>query len=692
MTISNTTEHADPATALRTTDLPANMTEGLESLNALSRKISVLDEALAALAGLGDDSTGRSVARLRRELAGFEPSVTLLGQVKSGKTALVNAMAGWADLLPSDVNPWTSVVTSLHLKPKSDPVETAARFTFMSEDEWERLLVKGGRIGELAERAGAESEMAKIRDQVVRMREKSRARLGQKFEMLMGQSHEYDFFDKNLVERYICLGDDLDNVATGADMCDEQGRFADITKSADLYLNSKAVPCRLCLRDTPGVNDTFMMREQVTIQAIRDSRLCVVVLSAHQALSSVDMGLIRLISTLEARDVVIFVNRIDELADPANQIPEIRASIVQTLRNHHGPTEAEIVFGSAYWAGRALSGGIEDMAPASSAALLNWAHAALGSGGAEQSPADMVWQLSGLPELWQALGARLVETCGEPQVARIAGSAVTIASSLLAGEAVTIAAAEGNVAMSTFEIAQQLDQIGAHHLGALKAEFDELIAAHHQRADRVHDNFIQRATHSLIAHLERHGDETLWEYSPTGLRMLLRSAYNVFGTRAQAAATRHYEAAVADLAGLYARAFGAAVGGIEIAVPTPPPIPSPVVLGQAIALDFRDGWWRSWWRRTRGYKAFARRFRGLIAAETEDFMDQLKNTHTADIRDGALAVLSGFMEEQREILSGLGVRAHAGGVDVQELFYGRAETQRRKKLQSAMDTLSRYAA
>ena len=46
----------------------------------------------------------------------------------------------------------------------------------------------------------------------------------------------------------------------------------------------------LCIRDTPGVNDTFMIREQITIRAIRESRICVVVLAAHQALSSVDLG------------------------------------------------------------------------------------------------------------------------------------------------------------------------------------------------------------------------------------------------------------------------------------------------------------------------------------------------------------------------------------------------------------------
>ena len=363
----------DSATDIRTSARPTNLNAGLEPLAGFAAKVEELETVLETLSGFSGERVSRSLSRLKAELAAFEPSVTLLGQVKSGKTSLVNAMAGWADLLPSDVNPWTSVVTSLHLTPGQSRVEGKACFQFMTEEEWDRLLTKGGRIGEMAGRAGAGSELQKIRAQIEEMRERSRQRLGRKFELLMGQKHEYGYFDKNLIERYICLGDDFDEEDSGS--TDEQGRFADITRSADLYLNCKTVPFKLCLRDTPGVNDTFMMREQITIQAIRDSRICVVVLSASQALTSVDMGLIRMISNLKSREVVIFVNRIDELAEPAAQIAEIEASIRQTLETHHGPADATIIFGSAYWANTVLTGELEDMDKASSAAL-----AGLGAG------------------------------------------------------------------------------------------------------------------------------------------------------------------------------------------------------------------------------------------------------------------------------------------------------------------------
>ena len=267
---------------------PANVASGTETLSELGTKIQRLDEALEKLAELTGENTTRSVGRLRRNLSEFEPSVTILGQVKAGKTKLINVMAGWSDLLPSDVNPWTSVVTSLHLKPSSQSCERSANFRFMTQGDWDRLLNQGGRIGQLADRAGAESELQKIGEQVEQLKANAQSRLGKKFDLLLGEEHTYGYFDKNLLERYICLGDDYgaDTDGMGAE---EQGRFADVLSSADLHLPCASLPIPICLRDTPGVNDTFLMREQITIQAIRESRICVVVLSAGQALTSVYM-------------------------------------------------------------------------------------------------------------------------------------------------------------------------------------------------------------------------------------------------------------------------------------------------------------------------------------------------------------------------------------------------------------------
>ncbi|MCP5039262.1 MAG: hypothetical protein GY945_16850 [Rhodobacteraceae bacterium] len=680
-----------PTTELCAPERPTNLQAGLENLADLAKRVDALSDTLDRLSELAEKNTRQSVKRLKAELDGFEPSVTILGQVKSGKTFLINAMAGWSDLLPSDVNPWTSVVTSLHLTPGRTKKETGARFQFMTEDEWDRLLTKGGRMGELAGRAGADNELENLRQQVEAIREKSQARLGRNFELLMGQEHEYGYFDKNLLERYICLGDEFDHAEDAkSDNYVEQGRFADITRSADLYLNCQTIPFRMCLRDTPGVNDTFMMREQITIQAIRDSRICVVVLSAGQALTSVDMGLIRLISNLKSREVIIFVNRIDELPDPRTQVAEIEQSIRQTLKDHHGPHDAEIVFGSAYWANRVLCGEIEEMRPNGSKVLLEWAEARLKADDSNHSASNMVWELSGIPALLKAISQRVVRNLGNPCLSEIANSAQTIVKSQQAARMVRVGGRKADLPLNPAEVLAKFQQIEKERLDALKADLVGHIKEYQIRADRTHLTFIDRATHSLIKHLETHGDQTVWEYDPSALRILLRSAYSLLGSRTRAAAKKHYEQAVCEIAELMYRGFGDAVEDIPLSIPDTPATPSPIVLGQTIALDFDNGWWVSWWHRKRGYDAFAEKFRKLIVSETEQFLVQIKSEQTSEIHDQIVTKLQAEFEKFRSIITDLSENA-TGKTDLIDEINGEGERRRREGLDDLLTSLQQFA-
>ena len=152
-----------------------------------------------------------------------------------------------------------------------------------------------------------------------------------------------------------------------------------------------------------------------------------------------------------------------------------------------------------------------------------------------------------------------------------------------------------------------------------------------------------------------------------------------------------YEAAVQDIAGLLYNAFGTAVEGIQLSVPEVPKVGSPVALGQAIALDFNDSWWTAWWRRTRGYKAFSKRFRSLIEGETEDFMTQLKTVQTADARRSMLARLQAFFEEQHDILLEIGSCGHKGD-DVHGLFDEKANRERQEQTSAVLNILRTYSA
>ena len=659
---------------------------GLEKLDTFNDEIVDLEAILGDVVKLGGQDAEKKANKLIKQLRAFEPSITMIGQIKSGKTSLVNAMVGRPDLLPADVNPWTSVVTSLHLNAPLPEDAPTATFQFFSQGEWDHLVENGGRIGELSERAGADEELEKVRLQIAEMREKTKQRLGRKFELLLGQKHNYAELSDELVQRYVCMGDDFEDL----DEDDQQGRFADITKSADLYLDADKIPMSICLRDTPGVNDTFMMREQITINALRDSRICVVVLSAHQALSSMDMGLIRLISNVKAREVVIFVNRIDELSNPAEQVPEIRESILQTLADNNGPENPEVIFGSAYWANMALSEDLDDIVEDSAEAMFNWAEAALSAETAGMETKELVWHLSGVPELYRALSERISEGPGAEILSASRKRALNLVGGVRAQNAVVSMRLDGDTVevMSGDKLSAHLNELEAQNLKTLDERLDIAFQQFGSRVDQSHKRFLDRALESLLQHLETNGEEEIWQYSPDGLRMLLRTSYQVMRRNVTATCQEVYGAAAADLANTYRSAFGVDVENFTITPPSPPEIPAPVSLGQTIALDLQTSWWKGWWKRRKGYRAFASGFYDLIEAETAPIVDELKVRQADDIRAKAKAELQDFHAEQRAILEDISSKSEIAIDDLEDIFGITAQHERDELFDYIFEELS----
>ncbi len=663
---------------------------GLERLSKFTRQMKDFEGILDKIAEVGDDTTARQTGLMKTRLRAVTPSITMIGQVKSGKTTLTNAMTGHPDLLPADVNPWTSVVTSLHINAELDEDAPVASFSFFNHDEWDKLVSTGGRLGELAQRSGADEELEKVREQIATMREQTRERLGRNFELLLGQSHDYGYLNDELVQRYVCLGDNFDDDEEdeNADPS-QQGRFADITKSANLFFDRPEIPMPICIRDTPGVNDTFMMREQITINSLRDSHICVVVLSAHQALTTMDMALIRLISNVRSRDVIIFVNRIDELADPAEQVPEIRESILQTLKDHNGPADPQLVFGSAYWANIAMTNeGLEHLVKESAEAMLNWAEVAL-EGQGEPNPAEMVWRLSGVPELYDAISERIIEGVGRDKLTHAAKQAMNIVQGLQATSNVVQLRLDGNtdIAMNKTDLVSRLDKIGPDSQTALDEKLGQIMTNFADRIDRSNAQFLDRAIESLMQHLEKHGHDEVWQYNPNGLRMLLRSSYQVLNRKYNTICSEVFSQAAHALEQAYKEAFNVPVEGFLIEKPNIPPFPAPVSLGQTIALDLQSTWWKRWWKRKRGYRAFTGDFYDLIKAEVDPIINEMKGHQMELIHEAARKVLHDFVTEQRNILLDVTEKSSVSAGDLNNLFGIKAQKERDKILNDIFSEL-----
>jgi len=651
---------------------PAIAPEGLEQLNALWRSFDNVKAALNKINDIEGEDAKKQAERIANKIDSFEPTITLIGQIKAGKTALINSMVGQSDLLPSDVNPWTSVVTSLHLNSRRRPEGTKALFQFFDEEEWDRLVSTGGRLGELAQRAGFSNEKDDIRAQVVAMREKSRERLGKKFELLLGTSHNYDMIDKDLIDRYVCYGGWEDEEDTS------RGRFADITKLANLYLDLPGYPSGLCLRDTPGVNDTFMMREQITINSIRDSRLCIVVLSAHQALSTMDMALLRLIANVDAREVVLFVNRIDELDDPANEIPEIEKNFRQTLKKQDVAENVQIVFGSAFWALSAISDSVQDLPEASATAMENWAEsdksdAALTS---VDGPRGRAWNLSGVPSLHRCIADRVIEGPGKAMLQEVRDEVSNLLTSIETADQ-EIGLRRENTTKKDIDkkaLKEKINTTEKRLVNALSdaSEFarDELS----ERLTRSQNIFADRAVEALLSHLEAHGTDEVWQYNPAGLRMMLRSAYTAFGAAIEKSTQDVFDDTCRAIEDIYVEVFGVEPGKVRLKSPSTARLLPPTTVGQTIALDLNVSWWKKWWRNLRGANAATERYSELVLKETGSIVAELSDEMAPALCSENATILKDFIATQRDALMSLAESADSESNDETGPSSEKAET------------------
>lgn len=589
-----------------------------DSFRQLTELWSKLDALEKAVDQFSDDALGfveDPVDDVLDKIRSFEPSVSVIGQIKAGKSTLLNALIGQPGLLPSDVNPWTSVITGLHLNSRHRPANMAALFRFFDQHEWDRLVATGGRLGEMADRAGFDGEADEVKAQVTEMRQTTEARLGDEFGRLLGSSHSYPALDKDVIDRYICYGDpdDLDEGGT-------EGVYADITKSADLYIDLPHLPTGLCLRDTPGVNDTFMMREQITLNAISDSRVCVVVLSAHQALTTMDLALLRIICSVEAREVIIFVNRMDELSDPAAEEPAIRTSIRSTLDRLGIPDDIEIQFGSGYWANCAMTD-VMTMAPTSRAAL-----ASLNGGDTDDADllAQRAMEASGIYGLHKAIAKRVVDGPGKALLNDVRSEINTIIemSETVEATAARGASGKGTTLLTEVELADKIAATRDTALATFDANTDALRDQLRERLERVRETFVVSALTALQSHIDTFGEIGSWNHDPAGLRMMMKTAFTLFCSKVRREGEDGFDRVMDGVQEILEEDLGVFRDGGSVDFPEQPQHRAPTVLARILSLDLQRPWWRKYWR-FGASDAAKTRYKALIEAETAPLIDEL---------------------------------------------------------------------
>jgi hypothetical protein len=616
------------------------------------------------------------------ELSRLTCRIAFIGQVKAGKSSFINAFVRRPGLLPTDINPWTTAVTYLHFGGHDVPSE-GAQFTFFAPDEWEQLTHGGGRIRELTQRLVPGFAIDQLGQHVEAMRRRSEARLGATFAEILGQSHVFPAVSKEIMEQYVCSG----SHGAANDEKSNVGLYSDVVKKADLYFGGSEFGLPTSIIDTPGTNDPFLVRDEITRRTLEAADIYVVMLTARQALSSADVALLRILRGLQKDRIAVFVNRIDELSDIARDCPTIIEHVRAGLRREFPTAEIPVVAGSALWAEAAIAGSREADAMLTEK-VKAYADFLTEPGNARsgQHPLETLWMCSGLSMLSAVLadltlrsrsGQVLRHACRSfMQLAKVGRNATEQAIAIVETEERQTVSGRAEGAEELREIEMEVarnDKLRAGLQGLLsdlRAKIDGIVEPHcASTLDAL------RATITAFADAE---SDKLRQALALGQRALRRCETSELRRQLEECFLLSYRAAAQEIDTLEARVLPQLqqllskynprwteryeeIDGSSLAE-----LPSLAALGQTVALDLETSWWKRWWatraRQQEHVEALAQLIRDDFYPIADDLVEaaraHLKNRQALALHKFTL-IYMGLMEFLQEQNSRGRTRAHA---------------------------------
>lgn len=609
--------------------------------------------------------------------------IAVIGQVKAGKSSFVNALVGRPGLLPSDVNPWTTAVTRLHFNSALAPDGVAAAFRFFDRDEWSAIAEGRGRLRELTERLVPGFAPAALSEHLAAMKERAARRLGPEFGRLLGTTHTFADIEAEVLERYVCAGSNR-HLESG------QGRYSDITRCADLYFKSDEFGFPAVVIDTPGTNDPFLIRDEITRRTLDGADFHIAVLTAQQPLSTADVALFRILRGLDKDRIAVFVNRVDQLAALPGDAETIAGLVREGLAAEFPGIDVPIVVGSALWANAALSVGQSDPYPLVTDALRAWARRVTGRDPGprgSQTPDELAQCLmtaSGIPQLRELLGAALLDSHASREVAHISATFGELAR---VGEM----AVEGEIADALTGLAPHA-QVGAYearsleenagHVRDLAGEFDATIA----EIDRQSNLLVQKQCDLLAGTLEAHiaafaaeecrrlaqtmsRDRPLqsWRVEAGALRRQIEVEYLTrFRETADLIAgpghgiLHRLQQSVVDV-------LPEAFQGLAMTLTQPPVIPPSLsILGRAVVFDLGHPWWVSWWKGRMSPEDRLKELATLIHQEFDPIAADLVTAARTRLMQQAAATVQSAKVISASVVNALRVQheRHAARVEV----------------------------
>ncbi len=283
--------------------------------------------------------------------------VAVVGQIKAGKSTLINALLDRPDFLPVDVVPWTSAITCLTLNGESDAEKGSATFKFLTKEQWralerrqtigDRLRSAAGRVGtavRVAEPSPQEhGELDRAREKVV---QQARLKHGKDLENLLDKKRTLRPYSEEDLKQYLCAGDD----AHPGKPIAKVGLYAEITAEAEVHMESKDFPYAVSLVDTPGTNDPFELRSERTTDYLNRADAFIIVLNGTAAFTAEDKRFTDTLLGLNKSKQIFVVTRLDYQRPIASERDRIVSNCSRLLRDYCGVEAAKIQMVSGFWA------------------------------------------------------------------------------------------------------------------------------------------------------------------------------------------------------------------------------------------------------------------------------------------------------------------------------------------------------
>ena len=201
--------------------------------------------------------------QLRKKIEDDVLTIGVIGQMKCGKSTVLNAIVFEDDVLPSATTPMTAALSVI-----TYGEEKKLKAEFYSPDEWTEQKMQAERSFSEVEGNTLEESKVKAAKELV---EKS-AKLGSSINSFLGKTKE----------------DTLDNLVqyVGAD-----GKYVSITKSVTIYYPKDYLK-GVEIVDTPGFNDPIVSREERTKAFLKKADVVLLMLYAGRPFDATDRDIL----------------------------------------------------------------------------------------------------------------------------------------------------------------------------------------------------------------------------------------------------------------------------------------------------------------------------------------------------------------------------------------------------------------